>query len=170
MSTLFFIGVGTLLLFSLYVIYKFGVQPSFSDSYYALGKKGWMFQLNMIVMTFSFTPVMLEISAGYWWQFLSFLAIAPIAFVGVAPKFKVKNSPERDVHMFAAKMSAIFSLLWVAMVGYDINKIVWLTIPLSALVMFVAYLINGKKNKIWWAEYICFSWTLMTMGILLPLI
>lgn len=167
MGTLFLIGVATLLLFTLHVINKVGVIPSFSDSYYELKKQGWMFQLNMVILTFSLTPVMLEVSVGQWWQFLAFFAIAPIAFVGLAPKFKPKKSLERDVHMTAAKLSAVFSFLWVVMAGFDINKLVWLTIPFSIFFMFVEYLINGKKNKIWWAEFACFAWTLLSIGILL---
>lgn len=135
MTTLsFFAGLTTLIVFTLYIILKYGVQPSFSDSYYALEKdekgEGILFTITMVLMTFFFVIPMLEISAGQWWQFVSFLAIAPIAFVGVAAQFRAVGLT-KGIHMKAAQMAALFSFIWVVLCGIYINQTVLLTIPVS---------------------------------------
>lgn len=171
MTTLsFFAGLTTLIVFTLYIVLKYGVQPSFSDSYYALQKdkkgKGILFTITMVAMSFFFAIPMLEISSGQWWQFVSFLAIAPIAFVGVAAQFRA-GGLTKETHMKAAKMSALFSFIWVVLCGIYINQAVLLTIPISVILMATIYILSGRANKIWWAEYACFMWTITTIDILL---
>ena len=120
----------------------------------------------MVAMTVFFVVPMLEISAGYWWQFISFFAIAPIAFVGVAAPFR-DGGLTKETHMNAAKMSALFSFIWVVLCGIYINQTVLLTIPVSVILMATIWLLSGRTNKIWWAEYACFMWTITTIDILL---
>ena len=72
-------------------------------------------------MTFFFVVSMLEVTAGQWWQFISFFAIAPIAFVGVAAPFR-DGGLTKKTHMNAAKMSALFSFIWVVLCGIYINR------------------------------------------------
>lgn len=170
-TTLFFLaGLTTLIIFTLYIILKYGIQPSFSDSYYALEKdkkgKGILFTITMVAMSFFFAVPMLEISAGYWWQFISFFAIVPIAFVGVAAQFRA-GGLTKETHMKAAKMSALFSFIWVVLCGIYINQTVLLTIPVSVALMAAIWLLSGRTNKVWWAEYACFTWTVTTIDILI---
>lgn len=172
MTTISFIaGVATLLSFTLYIFLKYGIQSSFSDSYYALEKdkedKGILFTITMVAMTFFFAVPMFEISVGYWWQFISLFAIAPIALVGVAAQFRA-GGLTKETHMRAAKMSALFSFIWVVLCGIYINQTVLLTIPVSVALMAAIWLLSGRTNKVWWAEYACFAWTITTIDILLP--
>jgi len=167
MEILFFIGISIFILYTIYVILKTGILSSFSESYYALKKDGWLFQLNMIITTFTMLPTMLIITEKYWWQFISFFAIAPITFVGVAPKFKTNKSLEKEVHIKAAKISAIGSLIWVILGSIYISNLLWIVIPTSIILMIILWLLNHRKNYIWWAEYACFMWTLTSIGILL---
>ena len=171
MTTLsFFAGPTTLIVFTLYIILKYDVQPSFSDSYYALEKdkkgKGILFTITMVAMTFLFAVPMLEITVGQWWQFVSFFAIAPIAFVGVAAQFRA-GGLTKEAHMRAAKMSALFSFVWVVLCGIYLNWVVLLTIPVSVALMAAIWLLSGRTNKVWWAEYACFLWTITTIDITL---
>ena len=169
-SLSFFLGFATLLSFTRYIFLKYGIQSSFSDSYYALEKdkkgKGILFTITMVAMTFFFVVSMLEVSAGQWWQFISFFAIAPIAFVGVAAPFR-DGGLTKKTHMNAAKMSALFSFIWVVLCGIYINQTVLLTIPVSVALMAFVWLLSGRTNKVWWAEYACFMWTITTIDILL---
>lgn len=168
----FFLGVATLLSFTLYIILKYDVQPSFSDSYYALEKdkkgKGILFTIAMVMMTFFFVVSMLVVTAGYWWQFIGFLAIAPIGFVGVAAAFR-KGGLTKKVHMAAAKMSAGLSLVWVVAVGIDITAIAYLSIPISIALFGAFWILDSKRNKVWWAEYVCFGWVIITILTLIKL-
>ena len=171
MTTLsFFAGLTTLIVFTLYIFLKYGVQSSFSGSYYALEKdkkcKGILFTITKVAMTFLYVVPMLEVTAGQWWQFISFFAIAPIAFVGVAAQFRA-GGLTKETHMKAAKMSALFSFIWVILCGIYINQTVLRTIPFSVAIMAAIWLLSGRTNKIWWAEYACFCWTVTTIDMLL---
>lgn len=162
----FLTGVATLLAYTAYIVINYGVQKSFSDSYYALEAdrkgKGKLFGITMIVMTFSFAIAMLDLTAGYWWQFIGFLAIAPIGFVGVAAAFREGGLTKR-VHMAAAKASAILSLVWVVAVGISINSAALLSIPLSIALFGAFWILDDWRNKVWWAEYVCFGWVIITI-------
>lgn len=168
----FLTGLTTLITYTIYIVSKYGVQESFSDSYYALENdkegKGKLFGITMIIMTFSFAIAMLSLTAGYWWQFIGFLAIAPIGFVGVAAAFR-EGGLTKKVHMANAKMAAVFSLVWVLAVGIDITAIAYLSIPISIALFLAAWGLDDWRNKVWWAEYVCFGWVIITILTLIKL-
>jgi len=167
MTTLYLIGLATFLSYTTFTIIKNGISSSFSDTYYQLGKLGWLFQLNMIILTFSLAPVILSLTEGYWWQFISFFTIAPIAFVGVAPLFKIEKSVERKVHFVAAAISAVASMIFISLSAIQINPLIWYALILSILTMSLFYVVDKFRNLVWWTEYICFVSLLSTLGILL---
>jgi len=171
---LFAIAAVTLIAFTAFVMYKTGILPSFSDSYYSLQRKKpfykYLFQICLVVTSFSLTPVMLQFTPE-WCQFLAFFTTAPIAFVGLAPRFRIGNNGkpefeiERSVHMKAAKVSGIASSLWVIAVSVSINLLLLITIPACGIIAYALYMKHG--NKIWWAEMAAFAWTLSTTALIL---
>lgn len=168
----FLTGVITLITYTVYIVINYGVQKSFSDSYYALEAdrkgKGKLFGITMIIMTFCFAIAMLDLTAGYWWQFIGFLAIAPIGFVGVAAAFR-EGGLTKKVHMANAKMSAVLSLVWVVAVGIDITAMAYLSIPISIALFGAFWMLDDWRNKVWWAEYVCFGWVIITILTLIKL-
>lgn len=164
-TTLFFFLFGLIWLigYSLYIALMYGIQPSFSDSYY---KAGHLFTVTMFVLTFAFIVPLMDATEGQWWQFVSLLTIAPIAFVGAAAAFKSGGLTER-VHMVAAWSSAIMSLLWIILATVYINPWTIIAMPLSALTFGAFYILDNLQNAVWWAEYACFGWMIGGMAITL---
>ena len=166
MLTLFFVGLITLLTYTGFTIYKCGISNSFSYTFYCLKNLGWLFTINMFILTFTLTPVILSITENQWWQFISFFTITPIAFVGVASAYKGGELIYK-IHMFAAGMSAVASLIWVILVSIYIVSNMWLVIPFSIIIMSLCYILDKRKNIIWWAEFACFMWMLLAIYILI---
>lgn len=166
MITLYIIGVSIFLGYTIYTIAKNGISSSFSDTFYAMGNKGWLFQAVLVSLTFLLMPVILELSEGFKWQPIAFFTIAPIAFVGLTPLFKMKGSIEAKVHVYAALISAINSIAFILLTMHLNNIILYAFIGVI-LIMCIGYILNNFKNIIWWLEYICFISLLFTLGLLL---
>jgi hypothetical protein len=160
--TTFIIGAFSLIIFIFFVIYKVGVLPSLSDSYFELQKlRNWykyLFQLSLAIASFCLSASMLTASEDSPFQFLAFLTAAPILFVAAAPNFKTFGL-ERNTHIAAATGSGIMSAMWVVLMGY------WYIIPISCSLAMIGYYF--KQQKTWWAEMACFLWTLITCFLIL---
>lgn len=90
------------------VIYKYGVPDMVSSIYYLLGKRGWVFQV--VMMLFGALMMVCLLDSGLGVQCLAFLACAGLMFVGVVPRFL--DESERRVHKTAAIVSAVASVGW----------------------------------------------------------
>lgn len=166
MNTLFFIGVSILLIYLIFIKVKVGIPSSLSDSYYRLGKRGYLFQVTLIILCFTFTPVLLVLSEGQWWQFVAFFASAPIGFVAVAPQFKLDRSVEKKVHIVSAMISGGVSFAWVVLAAIYIDSITLWSIVISLIIAVIAWLINKRKNLTFWLEFSCFLWTILSVIML----
>ena len=161
-TTIFFLSGCTILAaYTLYVVARFGILPSFSHSFYNTGA---MFPAVMMLMTFAFIVPLLDATFGQWWQPLSLFVIAPIAFVGVAAAFMDGGLTEK-VHMRSAWTSAIASLLWIVLATIYINPWTIISVPFAALLAALGYLINDRQNATWWAEYACFGWMIGGLAV-----
>ena len=152
-------------------IAKFGIPKSLSDTfYYYQGTKkglGYIFTAMMFSMAGLLMPAWITISDSMpGWEhnftFLAFFAAAAIAFVGAAPAFK-NMGIERKVHMIAAKSSAVFAMLWCAVVCWRIMYI----IPISiGVIWLTAWLTKTYKScsDYWW-EMAAFLATFTTILI-----
>ena len=151
--------------FFIYLIYNgitlklFGVPKSLSMTFYLLqDKKNWtriFFPIMMVGMAFLLLPAWLEISVGSPFQFLAFLTVTGIIFVGAVPTFK-SSDLENTVHMTSAIVAAIFAILWVILV----SKLWWtivLWIATLGLTMWLTKTI--KSSYIYWLETIAFMST-----------
>ena len=96
------------------VINKYGVPDMVSSIYYLLGKRGWVFQLAMMVFGILMMACLLDSGLGV--QCLAFLACAGLMFVGAAPRFLEQD--ERTVHKSAAIVSAAASVGWCLTVDW----------------------------------------------------
>ena len=98
------------------VINKYGVPDMVSTIYYLLGKRGWVFQL--VMMLFGAMMMMCLLDSGFGEQCLAFLACAGLMFVGAAPRFLEES--DRMVHKTAAIISAVASVGWCLTVNWRI--------------------------------------------------
>jgi hypothetical protein len=128
-----------------YIIYA-GVAESLSATYYKV-KKPYLFQIALGLTGFLMMIYLLEITAGKWYQFLSFFATSALIFVAFAPKFK--DILEGKVHVAAAMVSAIAALTLIVLMGYWYVPI----LPFLASVL----IIKKWGNKTYWLEMVCFS-------------
>ena len=164
-TTLFFFSLGctALTVYTLYVMIRYGVRPSFSDTFYNTGA---LFPIVMGLMVLSFIIPILDATYGQWWQFVSLLTIAPIGFVGAAAMYK-DGGLVYKVHMAAAWSSAVFSLVWITLASIYIKPMVALCVPMAGIIAYLGYLIDERQNKVWWAEYACFMWTIGGIAVAL---
>ena len=128
-----------------YILYA-GVAESLSATYYKV-KKPYIFQVALGLAGFLMMIYLLDITAGKWYQFLSFFATSALIFVAFAPDYK--NMLEGKVHVAAAMVSAIASLTLIVLMGY------WYVPILPFLVSI--FIIKKWGNKTYWLEMVCFA-------------
>ena len=128
-----------------YCIYA-GTDKSLSATYYKV-KKPYLFQIALGLTGFLMMLNLLEITAGKWYQFLSFFATSALIFVAFAPDFK--QMLEGKVHVAAAMVSAIAALTLIVLLGY------WYVPILPFLVSVL--IIKKWGNKTYWLEMGCFA-------------
>ena len=97
------------------VINKYGVPDMVSTIYYLLGKRGWVFQL--VMMLFGAMMMVCLRDSGLGEQCLAFLACAGLMFVGMAPRFLEES--ERGLHKGAAIVAAVASVCWCLTVDWQ---------------------------------------------------
>ena len=137
-----------------YCIYA-GIDKSLSATYYKV-KKPYLFQIALGLTGFLMMIYLLEMTAGKWYQFLSFFATSALIFVAFAPKFK--DILEGKVHVAAAMVSAISALTLIVLMGY------WYVPILPFLVSVI--LIKKWGNKTYWLEMVCFASIFITSILL----
>ena len=128
-----------------YILYA-GVAESLSATYYKV-KKPYLFQLALGITGFLMMVYLLDLTAGKWYQFLSFFATSALIFVAFAPDYK--QMLEGKVHVAAAMVSAIAALTLIVLMGY------WYIPILPFLVSIL--IIKKRGNKTYWLEMVCFS-------------
>lgn len=134
-----------------YILYA-GVAESLSATYYKV-KKPYLFQIALGLTGFLMMIYLLDITAGKWYQFLSFFATSALIFVAFAPDYK--NMLEGKVHVGAAMTSAIAVLALIVLMGY------WYVPILPALAAF--FIIKKYGNKTYWLEMVCFASIFITV-------
>jgi len=166
MTTTFFLAVLILLSYTIFLIVKFGVLPSFSDSWYKLEDLGfgWLFQAVLWSVSMLMLMTMLDLTVGVWWQFVSFFVAAPLMFVAAAPDFKT-GGLATNTHKYAAILSGIASIVWVILASTSIAPNAWMNIPVMSMAMALCYYANKQQNGLWWAEYASFGWLMLSVGV-----
>ena len=128
-----------------YILYA-GTAECLLATYYKV-KKPYLFQLALGLAGFLMMVYLLELTAGKWYQFLSFFATSALIFVAFAPDYK--RMLEGKVHVAAAMVSAIAALTLIVLMGY------WYVPILPALTAF--FIIKKYGNKTYWLEMVCFA-------------
>ena len=128
-----------------YILYA-GVAESLSATYYKV-KKPYLFQIALGLTGFLMMIYLLDVTAGKWYQFLSFFATSALIFVAFAPDYK--RMLEGKVHTVNAYISAGSSVLLLVLMGY------WYVPILPFLVS--VFLIKKWGNKTYWLEMVCFA-------------
>jgi hypothetical protein len=125
-----------------FIVYRYGVLPSISESWYVL-PKGQKFLFTLF--TFGIGVPMLFYDSA-----VLFLAGSALTFVGAATEFKSTEWIKDEVHYTGAALGIILPLLY-----FGFNNGLW--IPLIAQVVgTIIITLTKTPNKIWWTEILAF--------------
>ena len=133
-----------------------GVPSSLSASVFSLPEnKRWIWTVVICAVCFLCVPTYIE-RTGENTQFLAFIAIAALAFVGAAPLVKNHKELAYKVHCWAAVVCAVCSQM-VLVFNQSWLLLCW--VPFVAL--FLTYETHRKEwyTLTFWAEMVCFSST-----------
>jgi hypothetical protein len=134
------------------VFYKYGIQPSISDSFYAIEEDTgegslwpWTFWLMLICVSI---PMMIILPTG-----LTFLAMAGLWLVGAAARFR--DGRTEKFHIAGALTGIAISLTsFCAILG----SWYWLAIPVQIAGMLVLkYIKSATKNYTLWIELLAIA-------------
>lgn len=160
MKLLFIIPVAIILIYLIVTITIFDIPKSISDTYYLWKDKKHCKYLFTFVMWSVGIPIMI-----YWiniskpiLQFLPFLSVSGMCFVGAACAFK--ETLTKEVHYSSAAIWAISALL------YFILTQNWISIIIGISVGVIGYIINSRKNYTFWLEMACVIMMICGIGLL----
>lgn len=118
------------------------IPESISAIYYLLGKKGWIFQIAMVLIAvILFFPWMEKSDDNL--QFLPFLSCGSLLFVASAPAFKLRL--DGIVHYASAIVCGVSAILWMFFQGYGNT---FLCCFVAALMITLFY----PKQYMFWLE------------------
>ena len=146
MNSLVFIAMTVIALYVVVMIYTGKKIPeSISKTVFLLPRKGqWAFTIVMWVVGFLLMPVLME-KVSEQTQFIAFLMISGICFVGASPLvLKEKNT----IHYVCAAVAGIASQLLVAL-NQPLLLLLWF--------LYIGYTLlakDGSKN-LFWVEVSC---------------
>lgn len=125
----------------IYIKYK---PDCISRSYYLLKNK-YIFTIWIILVACLIFPAWVEISPIYF-QFLPFLSVCSLAIVGLCPNYL---DSDRIVHITAASVTCILSLIWNLVTGMYLLPI------LFCIILIILYM-SKAKNCFFWTEDLAF--------------
>lgn len=147
------------------VIAKYGIPASISETFYLLPKKlNWLFTVFCWIVSIIIVP-WLNISPDVW-QFLAFLAVGGLCFVGTAAQFK--EDFVKKVHFGAAGVCMAASQAWI-LLSTNLWWVSLVCLIISAILCFLFGLKNKKNlpkyKVVFWAEI----WAFVSLFIVLIL-
>lgn len=140
------------------IIGLYGIPDSVSETFYLLPKKfNWLFTFFCWAVSAIVVPWLNISSENY--QFLVFLSVGGLCFVGTAAQFK--EDFVKKVHFGAAAVCLICSQLWIFLA----TELWW--VSLICLAITIGILIFNKfKNDTFWIE----MWAFISLFIVLLMI
>ena len=140
----FFIGLALFVAYLWYVLKKYGVPKSLSQTYYLLkpDKKSWMFQITLVVLAFLLISPWMELSPD-WCRFMGAISCGAIMFVGAAAKYL--RMEEKHIHTIAAGLAALASVCW-SIFSY---KWLWLSPVICGAAGLVVSIFDWKSKTFW---------------------
>ena len=140
-----------------FILIKYGVLPSISDSWYVLPKKQ---QLLFTFFCWGFAMPALIIGVELTDNFLMFLAGSGICFVGAAAAFK--ENLTKSVHYGGAYVGVVSSQLSIAF-DFHMYYVNIISIALTLLLLLFRKKLNN--NNIWWQEIVAFTSICYVLGL-----
>ena len=135
-----------------------GIPSSLSASVFNLPyNKRWIWTVVLYAVCLLCIPTIIEKSSANT-QFLAFIAIAALAFVGAAPLVKDKEDLAYKVHCGAAVLCAVCSQLLLVF-NQPLMVALWIPWVFCFVDLLFGKQLSTWTTKIFWAEVVCFSST-----------
>lgn len=152
------ITLASMAVFSIYIgviIDKYGIPNSVSETFYLLpvGSK-WLFTAMCWATCAIIVPWMDKSPENL--QFLGFLSVLGLLFVGTAAQFK--QSFVKSVHYWAAGICAVASQVWIIF-ATDFWWVSWAVIHIALGFWFW----DRRKHITFWLEMWCFASLFVTL-------
>lgn len=147
MTTLFIMMLSAFFGYVGFIVTKYGVQSSVSESYYRL-PRNW--QCVFTIATWAYALSAMIIGLDITGNGLVFLAGAGIAFVGASPAFH-KLGMERTVHTIGAIVGITSMQLFLCVVGFW-----WITLLFAVVSGLLFILKRTYLHYVWWVEIAAF--------------
>lgn len=144
-----FIQLSIFLIYVTYIVIKFGVLSSISDSWYVLEANKRNSGVLFTFFCWSLGFLMFFQTTGETGLF--FLSGAGICFTGAATMFKTTDAHTKQIH-FGGAIACIIG----ALIGLYIEYHLLIPILLFVVGTILTY-IFVKRNTIWWIEIISFA-------------
>ena len=155
MTTIITINIILFCLYNIYIIYKYGLPTSLSETAYMLEKRYWLFTILCLVTGFSILPIWFNIGSSDW-NFLKFLSMIGLVFTGVTPMFK--EGLDKPVHYTSSIITCICMLLWLGLNGF------WWSLGIG-IGLFIILTCIDYKRVVYYGEICCWLGLLITLAI-----
>lgn len=132
-----------------------GIPDMVSDTYYQLGRHGWVFSVVLAVSAVAMMIVLLDSGKGLQWA--AFIGTAGTAFVGFAPNYLDRE--DYAVHKTAAIVAAVGCTAWCMSVNVCPTMVIGGMYVLYAIGADIARRTGRSiKSHLWyWGEVACFA-------------
>lgn len=148
MKALYFSAVAMMITYLAITVFTFGVPKSISETYYLWKEKGLRFLFTFVMWIVGLQILIYWISVSKpSLQFIPFLSISGMLFVGAACAFK--ETLTSTVHYTSAGIWAFFATLYFVLV-HD-----WIAITAGVATFVLMALFIGRKHFTFWAECAC---------------
>lgn len=128
-----------------YNVYKYGISNMISDTYYQLGKYGYIFSIILSILAIGMLVFILNSGLGI--PCLAFIGCASLLFVAIAPNYL--DQIDYKIHKTGAILAACGSI------GWSLSVNAWITIGIVALYA-INQIVVKKKHPWYWAEFCAF--------------
>lgn len=155
MATIIVINIILFCIYNIYIIYKYGLPTSLSETAYMLEKRYWLFTVLCLVTGFSTLPIWFDIGSSDW-DFLKFLSMIGLAFTGVTPMFK--EGLDKPVHYTSSIITCICMLCWLGLNGF------WWSLGIG-IGLFIILTCIDYKRVVYYGEICCWLGLLITLAI-----
>lgn len=149
--TLWLVSFLIITFYLIWIVWRYGVQASISQTYYKIKHK----PLFSFVLMFTAFPLIILSSTA-----LMFLGGSALFFVATAPAF-MDDRHTKDVHLYSAYAAVLFTTLSI-IIDYNMW---YMTLPLVILALAIVFKVVKISNRIWWMEIIAFIQVYLTLLI-----
>lgn len=156
-TSLYLIMVSIFIGYLSFIVIKYGILPSISDSWYKLPRNQ---QPLFTFFCWGFAMPALIIGVELTDNFLMFLAGSGICFVGAAAAFKEKLT--KSIHYGGAYCGIICSQLSIA---FDFHMYYVNIISVGLMLLILLFRKKLNYNNIWWQEIIAFTSICYVLGM-----